>query len=190
MIDYIDYSRVVAMEVAASEVTGLAGGILAAAPAMFMVQEYLRLAHTRGNRIFFIGNGGSAAIASHCAIDYLKNGRLRATALNDGAALTCISNDLGYDKVFSHQLEMHARLGDVLVAVSSSGESENILSAVQTMWDMHNIVVTLSGFKPDNRLRSKGHVNFYVPSDRYGIVEVVHLTILHAILDLMPLYSK
>ena len=79
----------------------------------------------------FIGNGGSAGIASHLAIDFSKNGGLRALAFNDPSALTCLGNDLGYENVFAKQIELHGRAGDLLIAISSSGRSPNILNAVE-----------------------------------------------------------
>lgn len=143
-----------------------------------------RGAHDAGNKIMFIGNGGSAGIASHLAIDYTKNGGMRSTAYNDGAALTCLANDLGYEQVFSKQLEMHARSGDLLIAISSSGGSQNILNGVSAARDAGCSVITLSGFSEDNPLRKTGDVNLYVPSGEYGFVEISHLTLGHLILDI------
>lgn len=140
--------------------------------------------HQNGKRIIFVGNGGSAGITSHMAIDYLKNGKLRTLVFNDGASLTCLANDLGYESVFSYPIEMHAVEGDLLIAISSSGKSPNILKAVDAARAKGCLVATLSGFKPDNPLRRKGDINIYVPSDSYGYVELLHLTFLHAVLDL------
>ena len=131
----------------------------------------------------FIGNGGSAAIASHMAIDYSKNGRLPSLAFNDGAALTCLGNDLGFENVFAEQLKLHARPGDLVFTISSSGSSPNILAAVQQAQEADCQVVTLSGFSPDNPLRKKGLLNWYVNSPEYGFVELSHLVICHLILD-------
>lgn len=137
----------------------------------------------KGTKILFIGNGGSAAIASHMAIDYSRNGGFSALAFNDGAALTCFSNDLGYEQVFAAQVELHGREGDLLVAISSSGNSDNIVNAVAAARAKGLDVLTLSGFAPDNRLRGLGDVNFYVPNGLYGFVEIAHLAVCHAILD-------
>jgi D-sedoheptulose 7-phosphate isomerase len=142
-----------------------------------------RTKHER-TRIFFVGNGGSAGICSHMATDWLKNGGFASTALNDGSTLTCLGNDLGFDQVFSKQLEMHGRAGDLLIAISSSGNSANILRAVDAARSAKMNVVTLSGFGKDNKLRRLGDVNFYVPSDRYGFVEISHLSVCHAVLDI------
>lgn len=140
-------------------------------------------AHASGNKIIFVGNGGSAAIASHMATDFSKNGNIRAIALNDSSMLTCLGNDLGYDQVFAKQIELHARRGDMLVAISSSGRSPNILNAVNAARVAECKVVTFSGFEAGNRLRGLGDINFYIASDRYGFVEIGHLTLCHAILD-------
>jgi D-sedoheptulose 7-phosphate isomerase len=148
------------------------------------LREAARSAHAAGNTITFIGNGGSAAIASHLAVDFSKNGGMRARALNDGAALTCLGNDFGYEHVFAKQIEWHARAGDVVVAISSSGGSANILNAVEAARGRDCTVATFSGFREDNELRRAGDVNFYVRSDQYGFVEVAHLALCHAILDL------
>lgn len=137
----------------------------------------------RGNTLLFIGNGGSAAMCSHMAADYGKNGGMRALAFNDGAMLTCLGNDLGYENVFARQLELHARPGDLLVAISSSGRSPNILNGVEAARRRGAAVMTLSGFRPDNPLRALGDVNVYVPSTSYGVVEITHEAICHCILD-------
>lgn len=134
-------------------------------------------------QLFFIGNGGSAAIASHMAVDYLNKGRFNARCLNDPAALTCLSNDYGYEHVFGIQLGLALQPNDVLVAISSSGVSKNITNAASAARDMMATVITLTGFEPDNPLRQIGHINFHVPSTNYGIVETAHLGLLHALLE-------
>jgi D-sedoheptulose 7-phosphate isomerase len=148
------------------------------------VRGLAHAAHDKGNKIIFIGNGGSCGIASHLAIDFSKNGGLRSTALNDAAALTCLGNDLGYQNVFAKQIELHGRSGDLLIAISSSGNSPNILAAVATARSRGCDVVTFSGFSEDNKLRRLGDINFYIQSPEYGFVEIAHLSLCHAILDL------
>jgi len=137
----------------------------------------------RGNKIIFLGNGGSAAIASHMAIDFSKNGGMPAMCFNDGAALTCLGNDYGYEEVFARQLGFHAQRGDVVFAISSSGRSPNILNAVAKAREIGCHVITMSGFREDNPLRTFGDVNFYVASEKYGTVEVAHTALIHAVVD-------
>lgn len=169
---------------AGAEATGRDGGAIALADAFADVHDLARRTCDGRGRLFFVGNGGSAGIASHMAIDFTKNGGLPALALTDGAALTCLGNDLGYENVFARQLEAHARHGDLLVAISSSGRSPNILRAVEAARAAGCAVVTLSGFDAGNPLRTLGDRNFYIASDQYGFVEIGHLALLHAILDL------
>ena len=143
-----------------------------------------------GNKVIFIGNGGSASIASHMATDFLKNGNVPAMAFNDTSLITCLSNDLGYEYVFQKPIEMLARKGDILFAISSSGRSKNILNATSEARKKECLVITLSGFSPGNPLRKMGDINFYVPSDSYGYVETVHLIICHCIADKLTEEAK
>ena len=136
-----------------------------------------------GKKLMFIGNGASAAISSHMATDYWKNGGIRSVAFNDSSLLTCISNDFGYKHVFEKPIEMFADTGDLLIAISSSGKSENILRGVQAAISAKCQVVTFSGFKNDNPLRAMGDYNFHVPSPAYGPVEIIHLSLCHCICD-------
>ena len=143
-----------------------------------------RKAHQAGGKVMFIGNGASASHASHMAADFSKNGHIRSVAFNDAAALTCYANDYSYEEVFSKQIEIQGQAGDVLVAISSSGESENIVLAAQAALEIGASVITLTGFAPDNRLRQLGDLNAWVPSPEYGFVEIAHLGIIHAVVDL------
>jgi D-sedoheptulose 7-phosphate isomerase len=138
-----------------------------------------------GLKIYFIGNGASAAISSHMATDFWKNGGIRALAFNDSTLLTCMGNDYGYEQVFAKPLQMFADPGDILIAISSSGQSPNILLGVNAARQKQCRVITLSGFKPDNPLRSLGDYNFYVPAQTYGTVEIVHHSICHCLLDMI-----
>src|SRR5215469_6927624 len=166
-------------------ITTASGQSLQLADAVKQCIADARRAHAAGNKLIFVGNGGSAAIASHMATDFSKNGHIRSLALNDSAMVTCLSNDLGYDQVFAKQIEMYVRHGDILVAISSSGRSANIINAVHAARGARCRIITFSGFNHDNPLRSLGDINFYVDSDRYGFVEIAHLTLCHAILDFL-----
>jgi D-sedoheptulose 7-phosphate isomerase len=145
--------------------------------------ELLHRQTQSGKKLMFIGNGASAAISSHMATDFWKTGGMRAMAFNDASGLTCIGNDFGYPHLFEKPVEMFADEGDVLVAISSSGRSENILRAVDAARAKKCLVLTLSGFEADNPLRALGDGNFYVPVRSYGQVEVLHHSICHCLLD-------
>lgn len=137
--------------------------------------------HAKGGRIIFIGNGGSAAISSHMAIDWTKNGAIRSMALNDAPTLTCLANDFGYEHVFAKQIEYHATPRDLVVIVSSSGKSQNIINAARSCEEIP--LVTFSGMNPNNQLRRMGNLNFYTPAADYGLVELTHFTLLHSIVS-------
>jgi D-sedoheptulose 7-phosphate isomerase len=152
--------------------------------AVRQIDRWITACDNAGGRLLFVGNGGSAAICSHLAIDFTKNGNVPALAFNDAAALTCLGNDLGYENVFGRQIDAHGRSADILFAISSSGASPNILAAAASAMAKCGRLITLTGFKPNNPLRELGDLNFYVPSDNYGFVETAHQAILHAILDI------
>lgn len=177
------YFSTLSDHVARVRVTSGAGEPLDMGEAVNQMMALARRTHAAGNKLIFVGNGGSSAIASHMATDYSKNGDVRAMALNDTAMLTCLGNDLGYDRIFAKQIELYARADDLVIAISSSGRSANILNAVKAARAAECSVVTLSGFTADNPLRRLGDINFFIASDRYGFVEIGHLTICHAILD-------
>lgn len=136
-----------------------------------------------GRTAYFIGNGGSAGIAMHMTNDFFKNGRMRTHSMHDAATLTCLANDYCYEDVFARQVEMVAEPHDLLVAISSSGNSENIVRAVRIAREKSCDIFTLSGFGADNRIRAMGDYNLYIPSREYGIVESLHNMILQRIVD-------
>jgi D-sedoheptulose 7-phosphate isomerase len=138
-------------------------------------------------RIFFIGNGGSNSICSHMYEDFAKIGRFQTYTFSDGALITCYANDYGYDKAMAEWLKVYIQEGDLLIAISSSGNSSNILNACNEALNAKAQTIVLSGFKNDNKLRQIGDVSFYIPATDYGVVECFHQVILHSLLDT---YSK
>jgi D-sedoheptulose 7-phosphate isomerase len=137
------------------------------------------------NKLIFIGNGGSAAIASHQALDFFLNLNIDARAFNDGPFLTCMANDFGFENVFEKPIQIIAQAGDVLAAISSSGKSPNILKAIEAANRKRCFVITMSGFKSDNPLRKMGNINFYVSSHSYRYVEAAHSLYWDFILELL-----
>jgi D-sedoheptulose 7-phosphate isomerase len=178
------YFRTLARLMRDAQATDNAGESLSLEQGFDRVRDAAHKSHNAGNKLIFIGNGGSAGMASHLAIDFSKNGGLRALAFNDSSALTCLGNDLGYENVFAKQVDFHGRQGDLLIAISSSGKSPNILAGVAMARARKCSIVTFSGFSEDNDLRCTGDVNFYIGSFEYGFVEVAHLALCHAILDI------
>jgi D-sedoheptulose 7-phosphate isomerase len=151
------------------------------------VIEVVRRAWATGRRVFVFGNGGSAATASHLAVDLAKGlvdgvrPRLRAIALTDSVPLlTAYGNDTGYDRVFAEQLANLVEPGDVAIAISGSGNSPNVLAAVQLARERGATTVGLSGFR-GGRLREMVDHAVVVPSDNMQQIEDAHLVIAHAL---------
>ena len=170
------------------ETTGTSGKSLDFGEAVIRIAKLIRSQKKKGCKVIFVGNGGSASIASHMYTDFIKNLNIPALVFNDGSLLTCLSNDLGYERVFSTPIEVLAGKGDIIFAISSSGKSKNILNAVSSAKKKGCFVIGLSGFSPRNPLRKMGNINFYAPSLSYGAVEIAHLALCHMIVDI--LYAK
>lgn len=136
-------------------------------------------------QVFFIGNGGSAAIASHMTADFMKNGGMCTYSLYDNSVTTCMGNDYGYEYIFSRPLKFLANKGDLLVAISSSGNSKNILNAIKVAKEKGTDILTFSGFDKENCICRMGIYNVYVPVSHYGMVESIHNLMLQQIVDII-----
>lgn len=133
--------------------------------------------------IFFCGNGASASMAEHMSHDWFQNAVINTTTCAEVSHITAISNDVGYEDVYSYRIERILSDKDILVAISSSGNSPNIVKAVETAKANGVFTITVSGKKLDNKIRQMGDLNFYVPLEHYGEVESAHAVLLHCALD-------
>lgn len=145
--------------------------------------EIIRSVSGIGKKLMIAGNGGSAAMASHAAVDFTKAAGVRAVNFNEADLLTCFSNDYGYEHVFEKAVEFYGDDGDLLLLVSSSGKSPNIINAAQIAKELDIEVITLSGFDDDNPLRSLGTINLWVDSRAYNVVEMTHHIWILAMVD-------
>ncbi len=145
----------------------------------------LKNCKTQRGCLYICGNGGSAGIAQHMTADFLKNGGIRTYNMYGQSTMTCISNDLTYEYVFCKQIEMLTENRDIMIAISSSGESENIVKAIKAMREIGGEVITFTGFRKANRIRNMGDINVYVPSEHYGMVESVHNMVLQQLVDMI-----
>jgi len=137
-----------------------------------------------GRKVYIIGNGGSATDAMHFAGEltghYLKNRRsLACEALVDPGIITCIANDYGYDKVFSHQLKGRLFSGDVVILLSTSGNSKNILEAIKFCDEYNALSISLLG-KEGGIMKKRALMEYVVPSDETARIQEIHKLILHA----------
>ena len=154
-------------------------------PQLVQLKRIMQGAHARGKKVVFAGNGGSAAIASHCAVDFTKNAKIRSVTFNEAGLITCLANDFGYERWLEKAVESYADEGDVAVLISSSGRSANMVRAGRAAQAKGLEIVTLTGFDEDNPLKRLGELNFWVPSRAYNIVEMTHHIWLLAVCDLV-----
>jgi D-sedoheptulose 7-phosphate isomerase len=145
--------------------------------------ELLISTSKKDKKIIFVGNGGSASIAGHLTVDCINAAGIKAINFNDPGIITCFSNDYGYENWVSKALDCYANSGDVLVLISSSGQSKNMLIGANKAQSLGVDVVTLTGFLVDNPLRGLGGINLWVDSDKYNIVEMTHHVWLLAVVD-------
>lgn len=136
-----------------------------------------------GGKVIFGGNGGSSAMASHVAVDLTKNAGIRAINFNESDLITCFANDYGYEEWIKKSIEFYADPNDMVVLISSSGRSQNVINAGKIAKERGMKLITFSGFKADNPLRTLGDLNFWVDDSEYNIVEMTHHVWLLAMID-------
>ena len=150
---------------------------------LISISETIKKVNENDGTIFIVGNGGSAAVASHASVDFTKAAKIRATTFNESSLLTCFSNDYGYENWVEKALGFYAKKNDMLILISSSGQSKNILNAARKAKEMKLPLVTFSGFSSENRLKELGDVNLWIDSSKYNIVENVHQIWILSIID-------
>lgn len=142
-------------------------------------------AKDRGNKVILAGNGGSASIASHAAVDLTKVANIRSVNFNEANLITCFSNDYGFESWIKRALEEYADPKDVVILISSSGRSANMICAGEHARRHQLPLVTLTGFSENNPLRALGDLNLWVDSRSYNIVENTHQIWLTGVSDLI-----
>ncbi len=142
-------------------------------------------ARDAGGKLMLAGNGASASIASHLATDFAKQGKVRAMTFNDANLITALGNDCGYENWIATAVEIYADPRDILVLISSSGRSPNVVKAAQRAKEMGLYVAAFSGFAKDNPLGAVADINFWVDSRAYNIVECTHMILLAGVVDLL-----
>ncbi len=147
------------------------------------ISKYFLRANNRKKKIILFGNGASAAISSHVSVDLTKTLNFRALNFNEADLITCFSNDFGYEQWMSKAIEYYADKGDLIILISSSGKSKNILNAAKKCQALKLDLITLSGFYKNNPLNKYGNINIWVDSKKYNIIETIHQTILLSALD-------
>jgi len=152
---------------------------------LIQVKNIFQKTSHAGEKIIFAGNGGSATMASHIAVDLTKNAGIRAVTFNEYDLITTLANDYGFDNWIAKAIEFYHNTGDVVVLISASGKSTNVLKAADKAKEIGLQLITFSGFFPQNNLRKLGEINLWVDSKTYNIVEMTHHIWLLAIVDMI-----
>ena len=150
------------------------------------IRDLLLEVKSHNKKVLIFGNGGSAAIASHFSVDLTKNAKIRCLNFNEAGLITCFANDYGFEHWAEKAIGFYGNEGDLLIVISSSGQSKNMINAVKAArnGNFHS-VVTLSGFSEDNPLQKMGDINLWVNNKSYNFVENIHQIWLLAIVDLI-----
>ena len=135
------------------------------------------------SKIIFAGNGASASISSHGAVDFSKQGKIRAITFNEANLITCLSNDYGYENWVSEAIKLYANTGDLIVLISVSGESENLIKAAELSKEIGLTTITFTGRSKNNSLSKLGDISFWVDSHAYNIVECIHMIWITSVID-------
>ena len=152
---------------------------------LILIKELFEETNKNGNKVIFSGNGASAAIASHAALDFTKQGKIKSSTFHDPALITAYANDYGYEKWLAKILESHMQKNDTLVLISVSGESPNIIEAAKYAKSKNIKLVTFTGKNENNSLKNLGDINFWVNSNAYNIVEGIHMIWLTTVVDMI-----
>ena len=150
---------------------------------LFAAIQLILKTNQNKKKLMIFGNGGSAAIASHIAVDFTKAVRIRATNYNEADLITCLSNDFGYQYWVSKAIEFYADKGDIIILISSSGTSSNIINGAKKANEMGLKVISFTGFKKDNEVSKNSNLNFWVDSNEYNIIEMAHHVWLVSLID-------
>ena len=154
-----------------------------------IAQEIKKTKKTSG-KIFVFGNGGSAAIASHFSLDLSNNFNVKCLNFNNAELITCFSNDFKYENWIKKVLEIHMEKKDIVILISSSGKSKNMIKAAKFAKQKKNKLFTFTGFSKTNPLRKLGNYNLWVNSNNYNQIENLHQTWLLFIVDYLKKITK
>ena len=137
------------------------------------------------SKVYIVGNGGSASIASHVSVDFAKVANVPSATFNNSNLITCFANDYGYENWVVEAIKAYTNKNDILILISSSGTSKNIVNAAQYCKYEKIDFITLSGFNKDNPLSKLGNINFHIDSNVYNFIEMSHHIILLALVDMV-----
>jgi D-sedoheptulose 7-phosphate isomerase len=150
---------------------------------LLSLKSLMESVNRKNGKVVLFGNGGSAAIASHVAVDLVKNASIKSTTYNEYDLITCLSNDYGFSRWMEKAIEYYCTDNDLVILISSSGNSENVINAAKKCKEMNIKVTTFTGFDSNNQLKQLGNINFWLDSKAYNIVEMTHQIWLLGVVD-------
>lgn len=152
---------------------------------LFQIKKILLTAKRKNKRVFVFGNGGSASIASHFSVDLTTNCKIKCHNFNEANLITCLSNDFGYKNWIKNSLNYFSEKGDVLILISSSGNSDNMIEALKYAKKNKLKVITFTGFSKNNKLNKMSKINIWIDSINYNFIENSHQVLLLLLVDWM-----
>jgi len=154
---------------------------------LIALKDKITKCSNKGGTCYYLGNGGSAAMASHVAVDFTKNAKIRSVNFNEADLITCFANDFGYENWMKEALKMYSNKDDLVVLISSSGRSANVVKAAEWCINKNIELVTFTGMDSKNPLRSTNDngLNFWLDSRAYNHIEMVHHIWLLAVVDMI-----
>lgn len=150
---------------------------------LIKISDLLIKVRNHNKKVILLGNGASASISSHVSVDLTKVANIKSINFNEANLITCFANDFGHENWMSKAVEFYSEKGDLLICVSSSGNSKNVVNAAKKAKKIKLNVVTLTGFSFNNPLKKTGSINLWVNSNKYNIIENTHQTWLLSIVD-------
>mgnify|MGYP000956401578 FL=1 len=156
---------------------------------LHMAAKKIHSSNKKGGKVIIVGNGGSAGIANHATMDFTKVAGYRAVNFNESSTITCLANDYGYENWVKMAIKFYADKNDVVILISSSGKSKNIINAAKMTKKMGINLITFSGFSKNNQLKKLGDLNFWTNSKHYNNIENSHQLWLLSIIDYL-IYKK
>lgn len=146
--------------------------------------ELIKKTREKNKKIYIVGNGGSASIASHVSVDFAKVAKVKSSTFNNANLISCFANDYGYENWVTEAIKSYCDNDDLIILISSSGKSQNIINAAEYCNKNNINLITFSGFDINNPLKIMGNINFYIKSENYNFVEMSHHIILVSIVDI------
>ena len=152
---------------------------------LILVANMIKKNSSKNRKLFFIGNGAGAAIASHLSLDMNKQAKIQSICINDSTLLSAYSNDLGFENSYAEILRTQIKPKDILIVFSVSGTSKNLLNAVEFSKSKNVNIISITGCNSNNPIKLSSDIDFWIDSYAYNIVECIGMIWLTSVVDLI-----